>query len=312
MSSIIGYNGSVLNVGSNLLYSAFDTNPLDLPPCTMRFQFGYSDGMSSYNPTTDGELSGRWKTGAVWRQVSAYPTNIWDYTRVDTDWSEEFLPFTLSHTVDDTFVLGANTTGITNMSSMFRANYGLRAVKLFDTSSVTNMAYMFDSCGYLGYNIVLSPVYNMINGLICAVPAFDMSRVTTTSCMFLYTHRLTRVPLWNTSSVTDMSQMFSHSGVQTVPLYNTISVTTMYSSFLNCTHLTNIPLFDTTNVTDMRDTFSGCTAVESGALALYNQASTQTTPPIYYSGAFYNCGSNTQTGAAELAQIPSSWGGTGT
>ena len=30
-------------------------------------------------------------------------------------------------------------------------------------------------------------------------------------------------------------------------------------------------------------------------------------PPISHRQAFYNCGSNTQTGAAELAQIPSGW-----
>lgn len=312
MSSIIGYNGSVLKVGSNFLYSVFDTNPLDLPTCTVRFQFGYSNGMSSYNPTTDPELSGLWKTGSVWKQVSAHPTNIWDYTRVDSDWDEEFMPFSLTHTVDDTYVLGANTTGITNMHAMFRGNYVLRAVKLFDTSSVTNMSYMFDSCHFLGYNIILSPVYNKIDGGTYAVPAFDMSRVTTTRCMFSDDGYLTQVPLWDTSSVTDMSEMFGNSGLHTVPLFNTSSVTTMYNSFLECRSLTNIPLFDTTNVTDIRDAFYNCTAVESGALELYNQASTQTTPPTYYSGAFLNCGANTTSGAAELAQIPSSWGGTGT
>jgi hypothetical protein len=57
--------------------------------------------------------------------------------------------------------------------------------------------------------------------------------------------------------------------------------------------------------------FRDCLNVQSGALALYQQASTQTTPPSDHSYTFTNCGKNTQTGAAELAQIPSSWGGTG-
>jgi hypothetical protein len=61
----------------------------------------------------------------------------------------------------------------------------------------------------------------------------------------------------------------------------------------------------------MRRMFNDCLNVQSGALALYQQASTQTTPPSEYYNTFYNCGSNTTTGAAELAQIPSSWGGTG-
>jgi surface protein len=75
----------------------------------------------------------------------------------------------------------------------------------------------------------------------------------------------------------------------------------------NCTKLTSIPLFNTSKVTNMFQTFQGCTNVQSGALALYQQMSTQTTPPTNHGGTFYNCGINTQTGSAELAQIPSDW-----
>jgi surface protein len=78
-----------------------------------------------------------------------------------------------------------------------------------------------------------------------------------------------------------------------------------------CTSLTSIPLLNTSNVTTMNNAFADCINVESGALALYQQVSTQTTPPSNHTNAFNNCGSNTQTGQAELAQIPSSWGGTG-
>jgi len=53
--------------------------------------------------------------------------------------------------------------------------------------------------------------------------------------------------------------------------------------------------------------FYQCTNVQSGALALYQQASSQTTPPTSHNQTFYNCGSNTTTGSAELAQIPSGW-----
>jgi len=60
-------------------------------------------------------------------------------------------------------------------------------------------------------------------------------------------------------------------------------------------------------VRDMTYMFKGCVAVQSGSLALYQQASTQATPPVYHDDCFKNCGKNTTTGAAELAQIPSSW-----
>lgn len=68
-----------------------------------------------------------------------------------------------------------------------------------------------------------------------------------------------------------------------------------------------IPLFDTTALTDVTNMFYQCTEVEGGALALYQQMSTQTNVPSQHSGCFNRCGSNTTTGAAELAQIPSGW-----
>ena len=81
--------------------------------------------------------------------------------------------------------------------------------------------------------------------------------------------------------------------------------------FRNCHSLTAVPLFDTSKVTNMQSMFNECINVQSGALALYQQASTQANPPLLHNSTFYNCGSNTQSGAAELSQIPSSWGGTG-
>ena len=115
----------------------------------------------------------------------------------------------------------------------------------------------------------------------------------------------------NTTGVTNMGTMFCKTNLTTVPLFDTSSVTNMYDMFNNCTSLTTVPLFDTSSVTNMGQMFRNCMAVESGALALYQQASTQTTPPQYHTLTFKNCGANTIPGDAELAQIPSSWGGNG-
>lgn len=68
-----------------------------------------------------------------------------------------------------------------------------------------------------------------------------------------------------------------------------------------------IPLFDTTALTDVTNCFYECYFVDGGQLALYQQMSTQTNPPTLHSRCFNNCGIYTQTGAAELAQIPSDW-----
>lgn len=70
-----------------------------------------------------------------------------------------------------------------------------------------------------------------------------------------------------------------------------------------------IPLFDTTALTDVTNMFYECYYVEGGALALYQQMSTQTNVPSDYDGCFHECGSNTITGSEELDQISSDWGG---
>lgn len=112
----------------------------------------------------------------------------------------------------------------------------------------------------------------------------------------------------NTTGITDMSYMlFGCTSITAVPLFDTSSVTNMYMMFDMCSSLTSIPLFNTSSVTNMGYMFYYCSNVQSGALALYQQASSQTTPPSNHDRTFGNCGSSTTTGTAELAQIPSDW-----
>jgi len=197
--------------------------------------------------------------------------NIWDITRESSDWAFLLLTAGGEALIE---VLGAKSSCVTNMSGTFRDCTLLESVALFDTSSVISMG------GGEAYG------------------------------MFKNCSSLTTVPLFDTSSCTNMSNMFYGSSLTSVPLFDTSSCTNMRSMFYNCSDLTTVPLFDTSSCTDMSWMFSGCTNVQSGALALYQQASTQSTPPSAHSGCFYKCGSNTVTGAAELAQIPTSWGGT--
>ena len=164
-------------------------------------------------------------------------------------------------------VLGANTTGITHMGGMFYGCTSLTTVPLFNTSSVTDMAGLFYGCISL-----------------TSVPLFDTSSVTNMSNIFLNCTSLTSVPLFNTSNVIYMSGMFD-----------------------GCSSLTSVPLLNTSSVINMDSMFLDCKNVQSGALALYQQASTQTNPPRDHSRTFRNCGSDTTTGAAELAQIPKNW-----
>lgn len=179
-------------------------------------------------------------------------------------------------------------------TSMFRGCTALTAVPSFDASGLTSLQYAFRDCSH-----------------ITSVPQMVTSNVTDFGGTFYGCSTLTAVPLLDTSSATTIASMFSNcTSLQTVPLFNTANVTKMSSTFYRCLALTTVPLFNTANVTDMYRAFFGCSNVESGALALYQQASSQTTPPSNHDGTFTNCGVNTTTGAAELAQIPTSWGGT--
>lgn len=157
------------------------------------------------------------------------------------------------------------------MYRMFEGCTNLVSVSLFDTSLAGHFSYVFKDCSSL-----------------VSVPAFVTSSSTTFKEAFANCTSLVSVPTLDTSLATDLSSMFS-----------------------GCTSLEHVNLFNTTSATTMRSVFYGCTNVESGALALYQQASQQAAPPSDYAYCFYDCGSNTVTGAAELAQIPASWGGTG-
>lgn len=222
-NKLLKYNGSLLNIKEKDPY-----NPLDLPPYTMRLVF-----KNGYTPQFH-------KGTGV--QVKTRP-NIWDLTYENTDWGNM-----LDGDIWLLEVMGANTTGVTNMNDMF-----------FDCSAFSSTCI------------------------------FDTSNVTSTRDMFMSCRSLTSAPLFDTSNVTDMHWMFA-----------------------GCTSLNSVPLLDTSNVTDMGGTFGQCWSVQSGALALYQQASSQTNPPTNHNGTFGNCGRDTQTGSAELAQIPQSWGGTKT
>jgi len=124
---------------------------------------------------------------------------------------------------------------------------------------------------------------------------------------FWGSHYLLEVLGANTSNVTNMFAVFEYcTSLTSVALFDTSKVTDMIGTFEFCTSLISIPLFDTSNVQNMNLMFYACFAVQSGALALYQQASTQVNIPSH-SETFSDCGINTTQGAAELAQIPSDW-----
>lgn len=121
---------------------------------------------------------------------------------------------------------------------------------------------------------------------------------------------LTEVLGANTTNVTDIEGIFYRcSNLTNIALFDTSNVTSMMYFCYEVESLTAIPLFNTSKVQYMGNAFARCYNVAGGALALYQQASTQTTPPSNHNDTFLECGIYTQTGTSELYQIPSSWGG---
>ena len=164
-------------------------------------------------------------------------------------------------------VLGANTKNVTSMISLFHYCTSLTNVVLFDTSNVTNMTQMFYYCTSL-----------------TTVPLFDTSKVTDMTLMFRYDNNLITVPLFDTSNVINFDYVFD-----------------------NCNSLISIPLFNTSKMINVKSCFYYCVLVNTGILDLYNQMINQSNPPTNYVDCFYDCGRDSITGAAELAQIPAAW-----
>lgn len=146
------------------------------------------------------------------------------------------------------------------------------------------------------------------HGALLEVLGGNTTNITNMFQMFNNCRTLTQVALFDTSNVTNMQSMFYGcvSLVQ-VPLFNTTNVSNMFQILYGCQSLTSLPLFDTSNVTNMNVAFADCYKVQSGALALYQQASTQATPPTSHLQTFRYCGRDTETGSDELEQIPSDW-----
>lgn len=149
----------------------------------------------------------------------------------------------------------------------------------------------------------------------------DLTGVTSAPFLFQGARMVHRYKLRNTSSLTNAWKMFYHQGgmeyLEEITLFDTSAVTDFRSMFEKAssrwpvTKSVSIPLFDTSSAVDVSNMFNAFNRVSSGALALYQQMSTQANPPTTYTNCFFKCGSSTVTGKAELAQIPTSWGGTG-
>lgn len=271
---MISFGSVILSTGSGAWLKTVPTpNPLNLPPFTMRVQ--YALGTTPMAPQ---------QKGATVSRVTVNP-NVWDVTFADPDWASMFWD-------DDNLlaVLGANMAGVTNMRVMFGYCENLQDIAYFDTASVQNMNGTFTHAVSLR-----------------SIPEFMTPALTSTRNMFDGATSFEHCPSIDTSHVTDMAAMFANTAIREAPELDTSAAENMVEMFYECRSLKHVPLYATGACIDMRNMFFDCWNVEGGALALYTQASTQAVPPTYYRGTFYECGKDTASGAAELAQIPYDW-----
>lgn len=148
-----------------------------------------------------------------------------------------------------------NTSHVTDMGNMFESCTSLESLDLnsFDTGKVTNMCYMFAQCSSLK-SLDLS--------------SFNTASVENMSRMFRNCSSLTSLSVssFNTENVRTMEGMFDACAVYTLDLsnFNTLKVTNMrqmfYASALTTVDLTS---FDTTNVTDFYGMFNSCRSLKT-------------------------------------------------
>ena len=119
---------------------------------------------------------------------------------------------------------------------------------------------------------------------------------------------LTSFEITNTTNVVNMNSAFmSCKSLVIPPSLNYNNVSSCKSMFGFCTNLTALPQLNFSNkINNVVCAFVGCTNVRNGITAAYKSI-TSVNSNAAHTRCFYKCGSNTTQGAAELAQIPSTW-----
>lgn len=207
-----------------------------------------------------------------------------------------------------------NSSNLRNLNAVFNSCTSLRDIPIFDTSNVENFAGMFAYCPKLKEipNLNTTNAKNLADIFYCTsievAPELDTSNVVEMSNMFLGCTGLKDVPLYNTSAVTGMESMFAGcDSLETVPVFDTSNVSTFTHMFDKCTSLKEVPLFNVSSATKCSYMFTDTVNVETGSLALYNRLYALGSQITSKADCFKDCGINTTSGAAELAQIPYAW-----
>ena len=114
-----------------------------------------------------------------------------------------------------------------------------------------------------------------------AIPLLDTSSLTNMGNMFYYCYSLTTIPQLDTSNVISMSSMFQNCySLKTIPLLDTSSVTNMSYMFQYCSSLTTIPQLDTSKVINMSNMFQNCGSLST--IPLLDTSSVKNMSNMFY------------------------------
>lgn len=252
-------------------------NTLLSTPYTLRFFFSSID----YSPT---RVSG-WKSGSTWTQVSSSP-NIWDYTHESSNWDDEFNGKFVSEANEVAILASGDLSGITSMKNVAYIS-GKVAGGTFGSGNTGKISYITYICD------LNTPNVTSMDGLLMG-------------CRYLAV-----APKLNTSSCTSLWSTFDTLySILMIPNINLSHVTNMRATYSKCYSLLYTPDFSNvnSNLNLCQYCFEKAYNLTSGLKDAYDNL--VLTSNTNHNACFSNAGTKSTTGAAELAQIPSGWGGT--
>lgn len=223
-----------------------------------------------------------------------------------------------------------NLSKCNNFKQMFNGAYGLVSVNNISTGSGDFTAQqMFTYCTALSSvdGLPACRVYDSafqgcssLTGVTCTFYGSG-NTVPYTDGMFNGSTALQTVNLQGDVRFNSLYRMFyncsSLKSVNTTGKIKLYGGPNMSQMFYWCSSLTQLPQFESsyTSTSGGKSSFSAksaffnCRGVSAGVLDTYNFLSSTyiTSNTANYQSAFRNCGMNTEQGASELSQIPSTW-----
>ena len=258
-------NDTTTRLPEILMYNPAPTQLTTTPDYVYEKEFYGKNGIENGTLTQGISNSFTDTNAAVYSKIKDYYDSLEPRVLTDDDKTIDKNIYCIPIKKDEVPLL--DTSSVTNMRYMFQDCTNLTTIPLLNTNSVIEMSYMFSGCTNLttipllntSSATAMNAMFDKCTNLI-TIPLLDTSSVTSMIWMFRYCTNLTTIPLLDTSKVTNMDSMFGGcKNLTEIPLLDTSSVTIMASMFYDCINLTTIPLLDTSSVTDAHWMFDKCT-----------------------------------------------------